>query len=169
MLRKRLHTRLLGALLAAAALATFASPASAGSYNVASCGKSPTGSMSGWSGETTAGSSWNSYFFTAQDCSSYGIARSFVNTTIPAGATFSWVFTAPADTYIEQASLYQNISDRAPGAFDNVVAERADGSRSLVASLVGTGNVNEGHYDASYSVPTGGSLPVKLRTEFGCQ
>src|SRR3954454_12766168 len=107
MLRKRLHIGLLGSLLAAAFVAAVASPASAGTYNVNSCGKSSTGSLSGWTFDATAGAGgWANYFFTAQVCDGDGIYRGFQNVMIPAGAYAAWTFHAPADTYIRKATLY---------------------------------------------------------------
>jgi hypothetical protein len=172
MLRKRLRTCLLGSLLAAAFAAAFASPASAGTYTVTSCAKNGGLSLSGWLFEaTTAGSGgYATYFYTANGCDSFGIYRAFQqNTAIPAGASASWSFRAPTDTSIQKAKLFQRINYRSPGAFDNVVAERADQTRSLVSSLVGTGDSNAMQSDTTYDMPATGSPTVVLRTELGCQ
>jgi hypothetical protein len=170
MLRKRLLTCLLGSLLAAAVGAAFASPASAGTYIVNSCGNAGNPGPQ-WDWEATGGpNDYSTYFWTLNGCGgSAGLVRHFEPVTIPAGAYFAWKFHAPAGTYIQSTHLVQQIKYRAPGAYDSIIAERADGSRALVSSLVGTGDVNAIQGDKTYDMPASGSPTTTFRAEMGCQ
>lgn len=167
MLRKRLHSRMLGMLLAAVAVGIIAAPASAGSYTINSCNQSPSVSTAGWSYDETSGS-FNGipYWFTANNCYSYGLYRSFENTSIPGGAYTAWTFTAPADTYIESAKLFQSIAPRAPGAYDTLYAELADGTRRSIASYLASNTTQVG--DTPYSMPQAAPQTRRLRAEMGC-
>lgn len=171
MLRKRLLPCLLGSLLAAAVGAAFVSPASAGTYTVNSCGNAGNPGPPDWDWEATGGSTdYTTYFWTMNGCGgSAGIVRHFEPVTIPAGAYFAWKFHAPVGTYIKSTHLVQQIRYRAPGAYDSIIAERADGSRALVSSLVGTGDVNAIQGDQTYDMPASGSPTTSFRAELGCQ
>lgn len=167
MLRKRLHSRMLGLLLAAVAIGTTAAPASAGSYTINSCNQSPTVSMSGWNYEETGGSYGGiPYWYTATDCYSYGAYRSFENTTIPGGAYSAWTFTAPANTYIESAKLFQGIAPRSPGAYDTLYAELEDGTKRSLGSYLANPSTQVG--DSEYSMPQAAPRTRRIRAEMGC-
>ncbi len=167
MLRKRLHSPLLGLLLAAAALAGSCAPAAAGTYDVHSCGASST-STAGWSYEATAGESGGTpYFYATSNCSSFGVYRRFEVNTVAAGAYSAWTFAAPAGTWISSAALTQSIIPRSPGAYDAVYADLENGNRSNVASYIGNTGTTQGN--ATYALPQTGSHAIRFRTELGCQ
>lgn len=172
MLRKRLNTRLLGTLLAAALGAILAAPASAGTYTVNSCGQSTSRSLAGWTFDGTGGASgsYADYFLTANSCGSYGIYRAFANVNpIPAGAQAAWTWNTPPGTTIVSAQLFQSINYRSTGAYDSIVAVRGDGAKTLVSSVVGTGNASSFQGGATYTLPSGSNPTVAFRTELGCQ
>jgi hypothetical protein len=171
MLRKRLLTCLLGSLLVAAVGAALASPASAGTYIVNSCGNAGN-PEAGWHWEGTGGSTdYTTYWYTANSCGPGGAGMywGYQPVTIPAGAYFAWIFSAPPGTYIKSTHFVQQIHYRAPLAYDSVIAEREDGSRALVSSVVGTGDANAVQGDQTYDMPSNGSPTTSFRAEAGCQ
>lgn len=167
MLRMRLHFCLLGLLLIAA-FTVPAATASAGTYTVSSCAQSPAKTITGWTREATDGQSSNTpYFYYSTNCTTFGMVRRFEVNTVAGGAYVSWTFTAPANTWIDQAKLYQTINARSAGAYDAVYAQAADGSGRLLGNYLGVTAAQVG--TTTYSMPQSGTHTVALRTELGCQ
>jgi hypothetical protein len=164
---KRSFTHAAIAAATFAVMAAFGVPsAQAGTYSVATCGYSPTHSRSGWAAEDTLGQSGSTpYFYETSDCAGTGLYRRFEVNTVPAGASSAWTFVAPDGTWIDQATLYQSIIARSPGAYDAVIAELDNGDRRTVANYIAGTSVG----DTTYTMPTSGGHPIRLRTELGCQ
>ena len=167
MLRLRLNFSMLGLLLAAATLLP-AADAAAGTFTVSSCTQSPSYSRSGWAPEETAGSANGTpYFYDAIDCTSYGYYRRFEINTIAGGAYSSLTWNAPADTWIDHATLVQSITARSAGAYDAVYAQQTDGSSRLLANYLGSTSAQVG--TTTYYMPAASARTAALRTELGCQ
>jgi hypothetical protein len=169
MLRWQRHFRMLTALAVAAYFALSSAAAEAGTYTTTFCTQNPSGHTTGWHQErTTSGSV--PYFWTSLDCADpdLGAYRQFDNFTVPAGASYAWIFDAPADTWIEKADFAQSATARVAGAYDGVYADLDNNtSRTLGMAVASTSPVLSS--DTYYLPVSGTSHAVRLRSEIGCQ
>jgi hypothetical protein len=157
---------MLVALALTACAALFPVVADARTYTAASCARSPQQFMSGWSKAMTSGNVIGTpYFEESRNCATFGIYRRFGFNGVAAGATFTYTFSAPADTWISKAEFTQYAAPRVGGAYDAIYAELDDNTQRTLASAIPPSEMRDG----TFTLPSIGAHAVRIRTEMGCQ